>query len=309
MAGVERTTVASSLPGRDHVPALLRAGNSRTAKGATIAVGESFFETLGLPLVAGRGFDRTEDVQAAPVAVVSESVAATLWPGESAIGKELSIPGPGGASRLLVIGVSRNAIEFGGLGVLTAGDVYRPMDSAAPGDAYLLVRTTRARASLRAIAGAIRPSHDAPMPRPAVFADVVAYFPQEGTSVLHMFVAFALVALLLAATGIFGVVNQSVSQRTTELGVRMALGATRRQVLRLVVLREGKLILAAIACGAVGTVAVTRMLFAELVTMSALRPAAPALLLMVCGAAAGLAVAFATWRIVKLQPWKVLRHG
>ena len=307
--GVARTTVASDLPGRNRTPTMLRADNGRAARGAVVDVGESFFETLGLPIVRGRAFDRTETGKDAAVAVVSESVARALWPDELAVGKDLDLSLRGNPTRVRVIGVSRNAIEFGGLGVLTAGDVYRPIGTATLQEAILFARVQHAAGALRSIAAATRPSPAAPASKPAVLADIIAYAPPDSMSVVHMLVAFGLVALLLAATGIFAVISQSVAQRTTEFGVRMALGASAGQVVRMVLSRESKLIAAAIASGAVGTIAVTRTLFAELVTLSALHPFWPAVLMMICGGVALSASVLAIRRIVRLDPCVTLRRS
>ncbi len=305
--GVEDITIASDLPGRIGAPRMLRAAGGRVTKGALVGVGESFFTTLGLSIVRGRAFDRTEAGAGATVVVVSESVAAALWPGEEALGRELYVDNQA-ATPLRVIGVSRNAIEFGGLGILTAGDVYHPIDATAAGEATLLVRARNARMAVRSIAEATRPSPSASLPKPAIFTEAIDVLPPERMSVVHMAVGFGLVALLLAASGIFGVVSESVAQRTTEFGVRMALGATTGRILRMVLTREVKLISAAMAVGAIGTVAVTRLLFADLVIIAAVHPRWPVTLMLACGVVAAVASALATYRIVLLAPWDVLRR-
>jgi putative ABC transport system permease protein len=116
-------------------------------------------------------------------------------------------------------------------------------------------------------------------------------------------------AMLLAATGIFGVVSQSVAQRTSEFGVRLALGASRGQVLRMVLAREGRLMVAAIAAGAVGTVMVTRSLFVELVWISGRNPRVWVDVTILCGGLAAAALVLATYRIARLDPWVVLRRS
>jgi len=120
---------------------------------------------------------------------------------------------------------------------------------------------------------------------------------------------FSILTLLLAGSGIFGVISQSVAQRTTEFGVRMAMGASAGQVLQMVLLREGKLIGAAIGIGTVGTVLVTWSAFVELLMISGADPRLWIIIGVVCGGVAAVAVAFATWRIVRLDPWKVLRQA
>ena len=119
---------------------------------------------------------------------------------------------------------------------------------------------------------------------------------------------FALTALLIAASGIFGVVSQSVAQRTTELGVRVAVGASARRVLGMVLARETKLIAAAIACGTVTTIALTQAMFIEVAALSVARPSIVVQALALCGGMAGGAGALATWRILRLDPAAVLRR-
>ena len=304
--GVHSTSLMSQLPGGERSSMMLRSGSGRAARGSLIAVGDAFFETLGLAIVRGRPFDRTEIGSEATVAVVSESVAAALWPGEDALGKDL-IAGDGvRPRRLAVVGICRNALEFGGLGVLTAGDVYRPI-GADHAEVTLVIRAHHATTALPSMAAALRASASAPMPRVTIAADALE-FPREPIALIRVVGLFALVALLLAGGGIFGVTAQSVAQRTREFGVRMALGASARRVLLMVLAREAKLIAAAMACAIVATVAATRTLFAELVTISALHPAWPAALTAACALVAAVACLLATYRIVRLEPSVILRN-
>ena len=305
--GVQSTSVMSQLPGSERSSMMLRSASGRAARGSLIGVGDAFFQTLGLPLVRGRAFDRTETgSDATAAAVVSESVAATLWPGEDPLGKDL-IAGDGVRTRrLAVVGVCRNALEFGGLGVLTAGDVYRPIGDET-GEAILVIRAPNARIGLRSIAAALRTSPTAAMPKPSIVADRLV-FPREPIAMIRLFGTFALVALLLAGSGIFAVIAQSVAQRTREFGVRMALGASATNVLLMVLTREAKLIAAAIGCGTIATIAATRTLFAELVTISAMHPAWPAALTTACVLVAAAACFLATHRIVRLEPSVILRN-
>jgi ABC-type antimicrobial peptide transport system permease subunit len=143
--------------------------------------------------------------------------------------------------------------------------------------------------------------------RASVLADEKQFFREESVFLVRMIGAFGLVALILAATGVFGVLTQSVLQRTTEFGVRMAMGASPGAVLAMVVLREAKLITAAIATGAVATVMVTRVVFAELVMISAPDARLWIGVALLCGAFAAGAVAVATRHIVRLDPWAILR--
>lgn len=304
--GVTSTTVSSRMPGGDR-SAVVRADNGRVARASVVGVGDAFFETLGLPVVRGRGFDATERGPGARVAVVSESAAAALWPREEALGRSLIINSGAGATPLTVIGVSRNAVEFGGLGILTAGDVYRPLEDGRAA-VILLARAHDARAALRSIGAALRPTPSAPIPELRIVGDMFQST-REPWAFIRLFGGLAFIALLLAASGVFAVITQSVAQRTTEFGVRMALGASRAGLLRMVFVREGKLIAAALACALVGTVLVTRIVFVELVTISARNPGWPIGWLLLCGTLAMIAVGVASYRILRLEPSEVLRKA
>lgn len=137
-------------------------------------------------------------------------------------------------------------------------------------------------------------------------------FPAEGITVTRLFGGFALLALLLAASGIFAVVSQSVAQRTSEFGVRLALGATPRRVLWTVLGRELKLIAAALATGTVVTMTLIRSSgfddAAFILAVTTSRPQWTVTLVGLCGAVAAIACGLATFRIVKLDPSVVLRR-
>ena len=146
-------------------------------------------------------------------------------------------------------------------------------------------------------------------PVPGVVGDEMTFGDRGGMLEARILGGFALIALLLAATGVFAVVSQSVAQRTREFAIRQAIGATPRGVLGLVLTRELKLIAAALASGAVFTLCMTRMMFAELAALSATAPSVWLALVGVCGGTATLAVALAAYRIVRLDPSVVLRRS
>ena len=112
------------------------------------------------------------------------------------------------------------------------------------------------------------------MPRPAVLGDLIAYMPTQSMPVVHMFSVFALVAVFLAGSGIFAVISQSVALRTTELSVRMALGATRTQVIGVVLRRGWRLTALGVALGLAGSVLAAPLTSGLLLGGSALDPRA-----------------------------------
>jgi ABC-type antimicrobial peptide transport system permease subunit len=119
---------------------------------------------------------------------------------------------------------------------------------------------------------------------------------------------FTLLTLVLAASGVFAVISQSVAQRTREFGIRLAIGATPGALLRSVMAREARLIAAAIGTGLVFTMALTRVLFVELTSLSAIVPSMWIGALMAASIAAASAALLAIWRIVRLEPSVVFRR-
>jgi predicted permease len=315
--GVARVTLASALPGNHGVTSHMKSGASsaaqlrgsegRTTRAAITGADAAFFETLGIGIVRGRWIEPSER---SGVAVVSEAVAARLWPGQDPVGSPLTITSGRGSSTAVVIGVCRDAMHGAGLaaaGVL-APDVYVPLDPAET-ELLLLARSDgNPKPLLKRIREAARPSPGARPPRADVIGEYGSFIHEDSFFIIKLFGGFGVIAMLLAATGIFGVVSQSVAQRTTEFGVRMALGASAGQVLRMVLAREARLI--GVACGTavVGTLLVTRSAFAEMLVITGTDPRMWAVVAVACGGLAAIAVALATYRIVRLDPWVVLRR-
>jgi ABC-type antimicrobial peptide transport system permease subunit len=186
--------------------------------------------------------------------------------------------------------------------------VFVPYENAALEPVVLARMATDPRNSLKAIAAAAEAPAGTRRPKPAIVGDELRFGDSAGTLEARLLGGFALIALLLAATGVFGVVSQSVAQRTGEFGIRLAIGATPRGVLGLVLVREMKLIAAALASGAVFTFCLTRMMFSELAALSAAAPPVWIALVGLCGGTATIAVALAAYRIVRLEPSVILRR-
>jgi len=273
-----------------------------------IAAGEGFFATVGLPIVRGRSFlpDETRD---AAVAIVAETTARRLWPDEDPLGREIDVDERGGSRRLVVVGVARDGIKMAMAGRERA-NLYRPLSAPIDSDVTLFVRSPRAKAIARDVSAAIKSGEEGSTQ--VRYLGDSARVPAEGIGIVRLFAGFALIALLLAASGIFAIVSQSVAQRTAEFGVRLALGATPWRVLGTVLARESKLLVAALGTGTLGTVAMTRSSgfddAAFIVAVSTSRPEWGVALIGLCGVVAGFACLLATYRIVKLDPSVVLRR-
>jgi predicted lysophospholipase L1 biosynthesis ABC-type transport system permease subunit len=215
----------------------------------------------------------------------------------------------------IVVGICRDAIDSGALG---RAATYAPFELYVPyeppmitSEAVVLARmSTDPHPALRAIAAAAQ-IPIAQKPAKAVIVSDDLGRPDELRTmmlVLKILFAFAALTLLLAASGVFSVISQSVAQRTREFGIRLALGATPRRVLGMVLVRETKLIGLGIAVGLVFTMALTRALFAELARLNAVVPGLWIAALGLASTVAALALTFATCRIIRLEPAAVLRR-
>jgi predicted permease len=203
-----------------------------------------YFKSLQIPLVAGRLFDERDDDKAPQVVVVSEAIQKRFFPNESAVGKRVKQ----GDQQLQIIGVVGN-IRRAGLRDEPRADMYFPFERFKPGQTTLFVRTaTHPERSLTALRAAItRIEPNAFVSETRTLASVASESERVTRVVLWLLGVFAVTSLALAAIGIYGVMSYAVRQRTREIGTRIALGATRKNILWLV-LQQGAVI------AAVGTV-------------------------------------------------------
>ncbi|MBW8878543.1 MAG: ABC transporter permease [Acidobacteria bacterium] len=226
-------------------------------------VSAGYFHTMAIPLRAGREFTERDSVGAPGVIVVNDTAARTFWPGGDALGKQITVPGAGDSGTLTVVGVTGD-VRQRSLGSAPQPEIF--LNYAQPGPAWpwlvLVVRTTGDPAALT---GAIRNmaqsvDRNVPVSRVRTMDDVLSGTLAQPRVYTLLLVFFATLALALAAVGLYGVVSYTVTQRMHELGIRMALGAERGDVVWLV-LRQGlSLTLTGTVIGLAGGLAVTRVL-------------------------------------------------
>jgi putative ABC transport system permease protein len=220
------------------------------------------FDTLKIPIVSGRGFTDGDRQDTQLVAIVSQSMARKYWPNEDPLGRRVRVAdGPW----LTIVGISGDVIHhwFNRRNYPT---LYRPFDQAPVGAMSLLVRTTVEPTSLASAArAAVRALDPA---QPVFLAMSLRTMLRERTIGLQyiaaIMVVFGGLALLLSVVGVYGVMAYMVTQRTHEIGVRIALGATRGDVMRLTVGQTGRLTALGVGCGLVLSIGLTRLIEAGL---------------------------------------------
>ena len=269
-----------------------------------------FMQTMGIPLSRGRLFTDHDTTGAPPVVVISEAAAEFYWPGEDALGKRLSI-GLSDDHRLWrqVVGIVRST-RNAGLDQPQRPHVYLPvMQYYAPAN-FLLVRSALPQAALaRSVRQAVAEvDKDQPVFLTASMESWVADSLARRRFGLLLLGLFGALALALAGVGVYGVVSYAAAQRTREIGLRMALGATSREVLRLVIRQGMTPALLGVIVGVSGAYALTGLLKSLLYGVSANDPLTfifvAALLVSVALAACYLPARRAT----KVDPMIALRH-
>jgi predicted permease len=264
MPGVEAIAAAWHAPlyGSDRATAFVPSGSSATVRSAYNIVSAQYFSVFRIPILRGRGFTQAETQGGAPVAVVSESAAQRLWPGSDPIGRAFSIPPVAhhdpyfdrtpDYAEARVIGVARDVLS-GYLATSLTRDgamVYFPNNERAPGNDSILVRLQvsppAARKTIAAVLDGIAPSvYDFLNPMGDVLAMQIYPF-----QVVFWVAAFlGGLALAMTSSGIYGVMSYLVSQRTREIGIRVALGAASGDIVRMVVKQSARLALIGLACG------------------------------------------------------------
>ncbi|HEX5412699.1 MAG TPA: ABC transporter permease [Terriglobia bacterium] len=227
-----------------------------------------YFRTLSIALLKGRGFTWQDTLKTKPVVIINESLAKQFFAGEDPIGKHLNAHIGNGYSKppmREIVGVVRN-VKNNGLNSAPGPQVYVPL-AQSPLDAMtFVVRTAVDPASLAGAARGQIKSLDKDLPLFGVqtLEDYVGRFLAPPRFVALLLGIFGGIALLLAAVGIYGVISYSVSQRTHEIGIRMAIGAERGDVLKMVVGHGLKLVLAGVVIGIAGALALTRFLASAL---------------------------------------------
>jgi predicted permease len=312
LPGVEAVTHASRLPLASDimmeaikVPGQHAASDQPTPIDA-VSIGRDYFRTVGVPLVQGRDFSEDEVRHARPVAIVNETLARRYWPDGSATGRLIHL-GEFDQPAREIVGIARDHA------VRAVGESPRPYLHLPAGESTgigLIVRTktpaVSALPSLRQAVWALEP--DVVFREDVSAADVAEATMAPTRIAAGLLGSFGALALLLAAVGLYGVIAYSVSRRTRELGIRMAVGASRRQILQMVLGQGLRLAAAGAIAGGLVAMASARLLASLLYGISPLDPAAYAVacgLLLTVACLANLAPAIVAART---DPLRALRR-
>jgi len=213
-------------------------------------VSNNYFKLLGISLRSGRLFDSTDNETSFDVAIVDERLAARYWPHQDVLGKRIRLNSSDKGSWLTIVGVVA-AVQGGPYRPdADLGPIYQPLRQAVPPEFQVLVKlpptATDPRTALRAAAYTV--DRDLPLHNLQTLDDYLVAVKMGTTAMIPLFVVVALITSLLAASGLFGLISRSVAQRTQEVGIRRALGATASRATSMF-LRQGALYLSVALAG------------------------------------------------------------
>jgi putative ABC transport system permease protein len=268
-----------------------------------------YFRTMSIPLLAGRDFNNADAKDSPDVTIIDERLAREYWPNESPIGKRIRFgPPEDNEPWHTIVGVV-GTVRHQRMQEDTRKSVYLPHQKIPVGGLALMVRTT---SNPEDLSGAIRrevTQLDPDLPvSVSTMEEVVAESIWQPRLYATLFGAFAGGALLLALIGIYGVMAFLVQTRTHEIGVRMALGATTRDVFKLIVGRGMKLTAVGVLIGVAGAIALTRLMHSLLFNTSATDPVTFILISLLLSVAAFLACYLPARRAARVDPLIALRY-
>jgi predicted permease len=280
-------------------------GNNMTL---TSPVGLDYFRTLKIPLLRGRDFNAQDRVNSPGVVIINESFAKRYFAGQDPLGRQVSLNGAQGPW-LEVVGLARDS-KYLTLGEAPTPFLYQPLTQRHESGMVLLVRTSGDPANyvtaVRREVHALEPNLPLTNARTMMELLGLSLYPARMGAVLLG--GFGLLALLLASVGLYGVMSYSVSRRTREIGIRMALGAQRRDVLRLMLREAMTLVAIGIVLGLVVAFAVTRLLVGFLYGVSPTDPLAFIGIAILLAAVAVVASLIPARRAAQVDPMVAFRY-
>jgi len=270
-----------------------------------IEVTEDYFTTLGIPIVSGREFMRTDDENVPPVAIINETMAAKYWPGKNPVGQRLKAKD----RWLQIVGTAKNS-NYRTKTETPVPLFYVPLRQNFRVQNTLLIRTPETPgAMMKALAREIHALDPNLAPlitdRLQDQIDEISYSQRLAVTLVALFGAMA---LFLAAIGLYAVMSYTVSQGTRELGLRMALGAGVKDLLRLVISRGLRLTAAGIVIGIVAAVMLTRLMADLLYKVSPRDPIVFGTAFIILIVVAFIACFVPAWRATRIDPVQALHE-
>ncbi len=279
-------------------------------------VSPGYLNFMGVPLVAGRAFTAADTRESEPVVLITASTAKRFWPGKNAIGKHVRLVAE--PRWRTIVGVVADVHQFsltdrtpGGI----TGAMYMPYAQGSDGNQdlppvmNLMVRTAshmpQAADEVYRVAASMNPN--IPVGKPVYLEEQVTGSVSKLRSTTWLFLSFAFAALALAAIGVYGLVSYSVTQRTYEIGLRMAIGASGGSIVRLIVARSLRIAVIGLATGLIGAYVIVRALPSLMVDVA---PAGLAINLGVSAfllAVTAIASFVPAWQAARIDPVKALR--
>ena len=317
LPGVESAGAVSNLPLSGSLW-----GRSLTVEGRPVlSVGEApminhvvvtpgYFRSMGIPLLTGRDIEETDSKDAPKVTVIDERLAREYWPNESPIGKRIRFgPPESNEPWHTIVGVV-GEVKHQRLDRSTRKSVYVPFEQIPVRWMTITARTTGDPLSL---AGALRSQvreldRDQPIADIRPMTEVIKRSVWQPRLYAILFAVFAVVALVLSSVGIYGVMSYAVSQRTHEIGIRMALGASTRDVLKMIVGQGMILTILGITLGLLGAFGVTRVMASLLFGVTATDPVTFVSVALLLGCVALLASYIPARRATRVDPMVALRY-
>jgi putative ABC transport system permease protein len=276
-------------------------------------VSADYLQTMNIPLREGRYFDKRDNETSMRVAIINETMARQYWPGEKALGRRFNIGDPNDGEWMEIVGIVADVRQMG-LDEPVKAEMYVPYQQVTDWPFFiprdLAIRTSgdtsNLVSSVRQIIREVDP--DQPISNIATMSEVLGVEAEQRRMGMIMTVAFAGLALLLASLGIYGVLAYFVTQHTNEIGVRIALGASRLNILGLVLKKGMGLTLLGIAVGIAASFALTRLMSSLLFGVKAFDPLTFVAVPVLLAAVALLACWIPARRATKVDPMIALRY-
>jgi predicted permease len=323
LPGVDSVALTDSLPGlyAPRLPYELAGAPTderRRPTLSTVVISPDYFRTLGAAVLSGREFSAFDGPSGIPVVIVNRRFTSEHWPGENPLGRRLRVfDGKTAGAWRIVVGVAPNIIQNDNTGQTFGPVAYVPYPQRPSADMDVVARTrvppaslaSAFRSEIQAIdSGLVIYSGMGSIEGPKPLAESLAFSSWSNGVNAALFLMFAAIALLLAAVGLYAVIAHSVSRRTQEIGIRMAIGATAADI-RQLVFKQGMLPLGlGLAIGLVASLAVNKILKAELVQVSPADPVALLIASAVLILAAMLGCLIPARRAMRVDPVVALRH-